>query len=173
MEKEIIVTLLLTAALVISLCSFGLCEVELEQKSKLATVSDVIGTWEMTYQVVGPSVKSDSMFFADYQVFKFFDDGYVKNLTATEQLDAEDIKMYLETIPRKTAYSFVADGLLEINRSQNDFDNIMISVITEDMMELLRDGAPLLKKGDLILSYLDPDKKLYMQRYLRRINLEW
>ena len=80
--------------------------------------------------------------------------------------------MYLETMPRKTTYSFVSDGLLVINRSENDFDNIMISVITEDMTEPLRTGAPLLETGDLLLSYLDPDKKAYMQRYLRRVDLD-
>lgn len=174
MNNKIGRVFLLTLSLLVFLCSFGGGQVELElrQKSKLAAVSDVLGTWEMAYQVVRPSVKNDSLFFADYQFFRFFDNGYVLNLAMTKQLDNEDVRMYLETMPRGTTYSFVADGLLVINRSQNDFDNIMISVITEDMTEPLRSGTPLLKKGNLILSYLDADKKAYMQRYLKKVKLE-
>lgn len=147
---------------------YGQTEVELQQKSVLAKASDVIGVWEMYYQVVRPSVKNESLFFSDYQFFKFFEDGYVVNIASTKKLDTKDVNMYINTMPKKTTYRFIADGLLEINRSQRDFDSIMISIITADMTAFLREGAPLLKKGDLILSYLDPDKKLYMQRYLRK-----
>jgi len=171
--KGMMKTILLFAALTVSLCGVGWGQVEneLAQKSKPATADNVVGTWKMAYQVVRPSVKTDSLFFAGFQIFEFFKDGYVKNLAASKDLDIEKTKMYLEAMPRKTTYSFAADGLLVINRSLNDFDNIMISVITDDITEPLRKGAPLLKKGDLILSYLDPDKKPYMQRYLRKISL--
>lgn len=174
MEKKIMKTVLLFVALAMSLYNFAWCQAEneLEQKAKAATASDVVGTWKMTYQVVGPPIKSDDLFFADYQIFEFFDDGYVKHVTSTKSLDVEDVKMYLETMPRQTTYSFVADGLLVIDRSQHDVDNIIISVITEDMIEPLRDGAPLLKKGNLILSYLNPNNQLYMQRYLKKVNLK-
>jgi len=53
--------------------------------------------------------------------------------------------------------------------TQNDFDNIVAYIVTEDMDKPMRDGAPVLKKGDMVFSYLDPRRKLYMQRFLRKI----
>jgi hypothetical protein len=125
----------------------------------------------MTYQTVRPSIKNNSLFFADYQVFCFLNNGFAKNVASTAQLNSQDVKMYLQTMPEKTTYSFVADGLLIIERSQQDFDNIVISIITDNITEKLQADAPLLEKGDLILTYLDPNKKPYMQRYLRKIDL--
>ena len=173
MGKKINKIFLLAALLSVGIYSFawGQGETELGSKSRLAAAGDVIGAWEMTYQVVRASIKSDSLFFADNQYFKFFKDGYVINLTLTKKIDIEDVKVYMDTTPKKTNYRFIANGLLEVNRTQNDFDNIMISVITEDMVGLLQKEAPALKKDDLILSYLDSNKKPYMQRYLRKLNL--
>lgn len=144
---------------------------ELRQKSVPAKASDVIGEWDMCYQTVHPSLKAQaewSPFFADNQFFRFFEDGHVSNITSTPKLDPKEMQMMIDAMPKNTTYKFIADGVLEINRSPIDHDNIMISVITADMAIPMQEGAPLLKKGDLILSYLDPNKQLYMQRYLRK-----
>jgi hypothetical protein len=160
----------LVSLLVLCICNLTWAQVEdeLRLKSKPANVRDVVGTWEMAYQAVRSDVSSDSLFFADYQVIKFLDDGYVKNVASTKALGASDVRMYLDKTPKKTTYSFFGDGMLVISRSQKDFDNIVVSIITENMKEPLREGAPLLKKGDLILAYFDPSKQVYMQRYLRK-----
>ncbi len=145
---------------------------ELEYKSKKANKEDVLGAWEMTYQLVRPGLDTDSLFFADNQILKFAADGYVKNITSTKTITKEVAKVYLETMPKRTTFLFAGDGLLIIERSKEDLDNIVISIITKDMKKPLRDGAPVLKKGELLLSYIDSNKKLYMQRFFRRIELE-
>ena len=145
---------------------------DLEHRARKANKKDVLGTWRMTYQTVRPGMNTDSLFFADYQILQFSEDDYVKNLASIKRPDPEDVKMLLSAMPKTTTFSFVADGLLIVERSPQDISNIVISIITEDMGQPLRKGAPLLKKGELILSYLDPAKQLYMQRYFERINLE-
>ncbi|MBL7170458.1 MAG: hypothetical protein ISS46_00480 [Candidatus Omnitrophica bacterium] len=63
MNKGIIKTAALTMLLLASLNSHSFGQGELEQKSKLAAASDVIGTWEMTYQAVRPSVKNTCLYY--------------------------------------------------------------------------------------------------------------
>lgn len=171
MKNKLKIALIISA---ICFCNSALAQIadELTQKSRLASANDMVGTWEMTWQTVRPSIKTDSLFFADYQILKFSEDGYVKNITSTKPFDMGQIKMYLELMPKKTTYSFISDGLLVINRSKYDSDNIMILLITEDITQSYSDKAPLLKKGNLVLHYFDPNKQLYMLRYFKKINLD-
>ena len=162
----------LFSLLLIVLCfvNISFAQNELVIKSSKANINDILGTWEMFYQIVDPQIKTDSLYFADYQLFKFFEDGYVKNFTSTKKIEYKNDKIYLESAPKKTTFSFVAEGLLIIERSRQDFDNIAISIIAEDLEYPLRKDAPLLKKGDLILSYIiikGQERRVYMQRYLR------
>jgi hypothetical protein len=152
-------------------CSFACAQTDITQKSKKANKNSVLGLWRMTYQIVNPKIKNSSLFFAEYQVFNFDNDGYVKNVASKDKISAKDIKIFIETMPKKSTYSFIDDGLLVIKRSEKDADNIVISIITQDMQNPVRQGAPLMKKGDLILSYLDLNKQLYMQRFLRKLEL--
>ena len=130
----------------------------------------MIGNWQMIYQTVSPLFKDKSLFFANYQIFQFFEDGYVKNVASKKRLQREDISSLLERLPKSTAYSFVDDGQLIIERSNKNFDNMVVSIAVDDLEKALRSGAPLLKKGDLVVSYFDGNKNLYMQRYLRRLD---
>ncbi len=156
----------------ITLCiiqiTFCRAETELVEKSRKANIQDIIGRWEMTYQVVRPTIMNDSLFFAKFQLFDISNDGFVKNLTSKNILNEEVIQNLFENMPVKTRYLFSADGFLNISRSDRDVDSIVISIIEKNLLTPLRKDAPILKKGNLILSYLDPDQKLYMQRYLRR-----
>ena len=142
------------------------------QELRRANAKDVAGSWQMLYQRVDPAIKTGSLFFADFQVFQFLNNGYFKNIASTGSPEKAAVKIYLETMPQKTTYTFVADGLLVIDRSENDFDNIAISIAVLDMGRPLLPEAPLLKKGDLLLTYLDPQKKPYLHRYFRTIKLD-
>jgi len=141
---------------------------ELAQSSKKANKNDVLGRWVMFYQILSPPIKNDSPFFSAFQIFDFLDDNFLKTVTSTKALTDEEINVYLEKMPKRVRFTFMADGLLVIARSKRDIDNIVISIITKNMQSPLRAGEPMLQKGDLILTYLTPDKKPYMQRFLRR-----
>lgn len=154
-------------ALTILQTSAAAAETELDTKSRQATAADVPGTWEMTYQVVRPGM-GDSAFFSEHQVLQFLETGHVKNYASTSPLTPDKVRLFLETMPAKTSFEFPADGLLLVKRSESDMDRIVISMVTKDFAKPLREGAPLLTKGTLLLSYLDPSGKLYMQRYLKR-----
>lgn len=167
MQRAVILVVTLVGVLLFSIPSYA--QHELGYKSRKANKADVIGSWEMTHQLVRPGMNTNSLFFANFQILQFSEDGYVKNYASTKRSDSETVEMYLSTMPKQSTFSFVADGLLVIERSPQDFSNIAISIITENMDEPLRKNSPLLKKGDLILSYLDPRKQLYMQRYFRKI----
>ncbi|MCG2711783.1 MAG: hypothetical protein L6416_05625 [Candidatus Omnitrophica bacterium] len=152
-------------------CNMCFSQNEFTEKSRKAKQSDLIGTWQMYYQSVSPLFLDKSLFFATYQIFEFCEDGCFKNFASKKKPKLEKINSLLQSIPRSTVYSFSGEGLLVIERSRKDFDNIIVSIAVDDFQNALRYMAPLLKKGDLIVSYRDLDKNMYMQRYLRRLNL--
>ena len=120
----------------------------------------------MTYQVVSPKVQDDSLFFAEHQVWSFSADGSVRNIASTKPQRISEIMALFKTMPQQTTFQFAKDGVLFIQRSQADRDVIIVSFVTEDLSAALRAGAPLLKKGELILSYLGAAQQPSMQRYL-------
>lgn len=150
-------------------CNVCAAENELAGKSREANKTDLTGTWMMYYQTVSPLFRDNSLFFADYQIFQFWEDGYVKNIASRERLEPEKIVALLQMMPKNTAYGFVNEGVLIIERPEGDIDNIQISIAVADFNKKLRYYAPLIEKGDLIVSYFDNKKNLYMQRYLRRV----
>ena len=151
-------------------CNVSLAENELAEKSRKAKQSDLIGTWKMIYQTVSPLFRDKSLFFANHQIFEFSEDGYVKNIASNKKLERKEISSLLQRMPKSTVYGLVDGGLLIIERSKKDLDNIVISIAVDDFKKSLRFMAPLLRKGDMIVCYLDRKKNLYMQRYLRRLN---
>lgn len=153
------------------ICNICYAQTELADKSKEAKQSDLIGCWRMTYQTVSPLFNDKSLFFADYQIFQFFEDGFVKNIASKKRLKTEEISRLLQKSPKLITYEFIGKGLLIIERSKNNFDDIAISITVYDFNKKLRSTAPLLKRGDLIVSYRDREQNLYMQRYLRRLDL--
>ncbi len=152
-------------------CSVVHAEHELASTSRKANKMDIIGAWKMNYQIINPKMTKNSLFFANVQIFEFDADNFVKNIASNKNIKSNEIVKYLKAMRKTAKYSFVDDGLLEIKRSKGKFDNIVISIITADMKTAIRPGAPLMKRGDLILSYLDRNKKLYMQRILCSITL--
>jgi len=142
---------------------------EFMRKSEKATQNDIVGTWRVAYQIVRPDIKTGSLFFAKFQLFRFEKSGKVANMATNDEIGEEEALSEMKKMAGKAKYTFVADGLLVIERSKNDFDNIVAYIVTEDMDKPMRDGAPVLKKGDMVFSYLDPRRKLYMQRFLRKI----
>ncbi|MFH1093638.1 MAG: hypothetical protein V1739_05745 [Candidatus Omnitrophota bacterium] len=148
-----------------------LAQNELTEKTRKAKQSDMTGTWMMIYQTVSPLFIDKSLFFASYQIFDFSENGYVKNIASNNKLEKKKINSLFQRMPQGTVYGFMDEGLLIIERSKKDSDNIAIFIAVADFKKNLRSGAPLLKKGDLIFSYLDDKKNLFMQRYLRRMDL--
>lgn len=147
---------------------------ELAAKSRLAISQDVLGEWHLVYQVVSPNVSQDSLFFSKHQQWFFSPDGYVKNVAADEKHaarvpDESELSIALQTLPKRTRFKFLKEGWLMIERSPTDTDWIAVSIMIGDMETSLRRGAPLLKKGDLVFSYLTPENQPYMQRFLRRV----
>lgn len=142
---------------------------ELEQKSRPATAGDVAGEWEMFYQKKGGLIPDNNPFIAPYQRFDFSEDGFIKNIALYKPFDEMALTIW-RMAPKSSKYKFPKPGVLLIERSPKDGDLIIISIITEDMDISLRPDAPKLEKGDLALSYLTPDNKVYLQRYLKKIN---
>ncbi len=153
-------------------CNVCKAEDELSEKSRKAKQSDLVGTWKMIYQTVSPLFRDKSLFFADYQIFEFSADGYVKNIASKKKLERKKIISLLQRMPKSTVYGFADKGVLIVERSKKDLDNIVILIVEDDFKKSLRFMAPLLKTGDLVLSYLDRNENLYMQRYLRRLDLD-
>lgn len=142
---------------------------EFRQKAKFAQKEDILGTWQMVYQVIQPEYRSDSLFFSNYQMWEFSDDGFVKNIASTKPQKLAETLSAFTTMPKKTAFSFTKKGYMVIKRSYKDTDTIIISLMNQDMAKSIRPNAPVLEEGDLILSYLGPENRVYMQRFLRRV----
>lgn len=143
-------------------------ESELEKKSQLPSSTEIVGTWEMVYQKNGNLILDNDIYIYPYQRFSFFSDGYVKNIGTTEPFDEKALRIW-EVAPKTSKYRFTEKGVLLIEGSAGDLTPIIISVITEDLEQSLRPDAPKLKKGDLILSYLNSKNQVYLQRYLRKV----
>ena len=143
-------------------------ETEVQRNSRKATVRDIWGTWDMIWQRPLSGVVPDSLFFAPFQRFEFARDSYVRVLASNKPIDAAAVKVW-ESAPKSALFLFEEPGILRIRRAEKDQDFIFTSVVTNDFVQPLRVGAPLLVTGDLLLSYLTPEKKLYLQRYLRRV----
>jgi len=132
---------------------------------------DLTGTWEMFYQKVRPMRGDDAPLPTGHQYFEFSENGRVKNIVSLDPLTPEEIKVQLKKEPGKTRYAIEGGGVINIIRSGEDRDNIMISVVMKDLDEPLGEGAPLLKKGDLVLTYRDFLKRPYMRRYFRKVTM--
>ncbi len=143
-------------------------ESEVQRNSRKATVQDIWGTWDMIWQRPWSATVPDSLFFAPFQRFEFARDSYVRVLASSKPIDAAAVQVW-ESAPKSALFLFDEPGILRIRRTERDQDFILTSVVTNDFVQPLRVGAPLLVTGDLYLSYLTPEKKLYLQRYLRRV----
>lgn len=143
-------------------------ETELKKKSAPASPLDVIGQWEMIWQKNGGMIKDSDPYVFSHQRFEFFSDGYYKNIASDKPLDAAALVVW-KAAPKTTKYGFLSPGLLLLTGAGGDKTVIVATVVLDDFVTGLKPDAPLLKQGDLLLSYLTPDKKVYLQRYLRRV----
>ncbi len=168
MRRKPFLAACLAAAIAFLLGSAALADSEIQQKSRPATAKDVPGKWEMVYQRHGKVPAADSLFFARHQRFHFTADGFVQNMASQKPMDPA-ILAALDKAPRTTRFEFTKPGIMTVVRSPRDRDWIVISVITADLKRSLAPNAPLLKRGDLILAYLTPQRQAYMHRYLRRL----
>jgi len=134
-----------------------------------AEQSDIIGIWKMSFQMAYPQATSKSLFFADFQVFEFSLDNMVKNISSPTDLPMKQIRDQLADMEKRVQYAFIEPGIIEIKRSNKITNSIIISVITKDMQSPVRLKAPVMKKGDLILSYIDGNKQMFMQRFLTKL----
>ena len=103
---------LLGSFLFASLCA---ANEELAAKSRPAQRTDVLGNWQMTYQVVSSKVKDDSLFFAEHQVWSFSTDGYARNIASTKPQRISEIMALFKTMPQQTTFQFAKDGVLFIH----------------------------------------------------------
>lgn len=152
-------------------CNIGHAQNKIAEQDKKANQSDIVGTWKMNYQMVNQRLADKSLFFADFQVFDFSIDNFFRNISARNDIPLKEIKNQFKTMPKTIGYRFIEPGILELIISEKVTDTIVISVITNDMKSAVRLKAPIMKKGDLIVSYLDANKQVYMQRFLTRLKL--
>ncbi|MDP0497093.1 MAG: hypothetical protein Q7Q73_12895 [Verrucomicrobiota bacterium JB024] len=137
------------------------------QNTRPATLEEIPGTWEMTFQRFAHPVENDPQLTARYQIFDFQPDGVFKLITATRRVSDEDRKLFLNIMPANTHWELLQDGLLVIRRSELDADGIQVFSVTQDFQDELVSGSPALKKGDLVLIYQDKIGTPYLRRYLR------
>ena len=145
---------------------------DVKRKARAVMVADdLIGTWEMYYQMVRPMQRDDAPLPTGSQYFEFSESGQVKNVISLKPLTPEEIKVRMKKEPGGTRYTIEGGGIVNVIRSSEDRDNIMISVVRKDLDEPMSEGTPLLKKGDLVLTYRDSLKRPYMRRYFRKVTI--
>lgn len=143
----------------------------LDEKSQKANKNDIIGAWQMVYQTISPIFYDDSLSLAGFQVYEFLENGTFKNISSRKSLKDVEVVSFLQRIPNTEKYKFIDNGLLVLENSRRDFKYIQVELVIENYSNKQRPAAPILKKGDLIFSYMDRKRNVYMQRYFRKIKL--
>jgi hypothetical protein len=144
---------------------------EAQQKTRPALQEDVLGEWEMIWQLNSGTIPDDDPFVSPYLKIYFDDNNHFVTLGSNKPFDDVAVttwKFALEN-PGATTYEFVKPGVARIKSSDPPY-YIVISAVTEDLSDRLRSDAPLLKKNDLMLSYPRPGNEIYLVRYIRRID---
>lgn len=142
---------------------------ELEKKSRPASSADIVGVWEMLYQKYGSHFSADDPFVIPYQRFNFLADGHLKSIGSNAPFDDEKtLRIIWEAAPVSTTYEILEPGVVIIGDSIGKYTAV-ISLITDDLIELQWPDAPKLKKGDLAVAYVNPEKQVYLQRHLRKV----
>jgi len=146
----------------------------LEKYTRPASTGDIEGKWEMIYQHNGEIIPENSPYIFPYQRFHFLSNGYVKVVASETPLDQVALVLW-EHGPESTKYEFLKPGVLSITGEMGDKTSILAGVVTEDFPEALSADAPILKKGDLVFSYIASKEKsgvpsYYLLRYLRKID---
>ena len=142
---------------------------ELAEKTSVANQADLIGVWRMVSQQLPKNVDPASLFFAPYQIFHFAEDGKVRNFASDKGFSDADIDLYLKTAPALNKYK-AEGGLLSTVSPDGKTTSIVVSKVDKDFLDAVYPGGPKLEKGMLIFSYIQPNKKVYLRRYLARYN---
>ena len=178
MDKERIFMLAI-ALLLVTTFSFaeadkdkGTISEELEQKTKPALKEDVVGEWEMIWQLNAGSIPADDPFVAPYCMFYFSDNNGMVTMGSTKPFDEIVVAATTWKLAKQdfqtTTYEFRKPGVFLIKNKDTAQYYMVISLIMENLTDSVRPGAPKLKKGDLMLSYSN-EKGVYLVRYLRRV----
>lgn len=156
----------LLLAIICALCpSFLGAQIRLKEHLRGVETADLVGVWRMVHQEVRPGM-GDSAFFSPHQVMHFRADGKMLTVTASSPLPDATIQELLATMPPATQFELSEPGKLLVRRSEKDRDRILASIVIQDMAEPLKPGIPVLKEGQIVLSYFDPQSQVYLQRFL-------
>ncbi|MEM9226400.1 MAG: hypothetical protein AAGA45_00380 [Verrucomicrobiota bacterium] len=140
----------------------------LANSSRPATKSDVVGVWEMPYQHISAEAKTTGEAQARFQVFAFYEDGSVKRLTATKRISPEERLLLLSVVPEMGTWEMIGEGRIVIRRAALDVDNIRAAIVERSFQDPFLTQAPPYREGDLVLTYLDLERKPVITRLLRR-----
>ncbi|MEM8549816.1 MAG: hypothetical protein AAGF10_03420 [Verrucomicrobiota bacterium] len=141
----------------------------LSNNSRPATRADILGVWEMPYQHIDAAAKATSEAQARYQVYAFDEDGTVKRLTATKRVSPEERSLLLQVVPQLGTWEMLGEGQVVIRRAALDVDNIRAVILERSFQDPFLSQAPPYREGDLVLTYLDLERKPVITRLLRRI----
>ena len=142
---------------------------ELERKSKPAVEEDIIGEWEMIWQLNKGVIPADDPFVAPYWMFYFSGNNGMVSMGLTYPFDgiaATTWKLAKQDL--QTTYRLTEPGVFLIKNKDTTQYYVGMALITEDLTGSVKPGAPKLKKGDLYLFYSN-DNGVYLVRYLRRV----
>jgi hypothetical protein len=142
---------------------------EMEQKTKPALKEDVLGEWEMIWQLNSGAMPADNPFVAPYWMFYFSDNNGMVAVGSTKPFDEiAAITWKLAKQDLQTTYEFSEPGVLFIKNKDTTQYYVGVALVTEDLTDSLKPGVPKLKKGDLYLFYSNKNG-VYLVRYLRRV----
>jgi len=130
---------------------------------------DLIGVWGQIDFITDRKFQDNDSFFAKYQRFHFFEDGFVKQMGTTYPFNEDEMSAIIfETYPKTLKFEFVNnDGLFKIITPNNPQPQTILGVYFTESQII--DSQLTVQKGDLMFSYLDPKGDIYLQRFLRRV----
>jgi len=146
---------------------------ETEHASRPATKKDLVGTWELVS--VRPAQNAKDPVFYPYQRFQFNADSSMKYMTSTEPFTKDWLDKFRK---EQAAIDFRVDerGVLSLMWQKKRYEESAICAVSQkeipaDVLAKIpkdkRKGLP--KKGDMTLSYLNPEGRIAYQKVLTRV----
>lgn len=123
--------------------------------------NELIGSWQ---NVMIPNDRSINGQYP-YQLILFREDGVMKRIQSTKPIN-EITRKVSESSPSTVHYTLGENGLLTMKWADTAHEEYaMGTYITKDVQN---PGQPMLKTGDLILTYIDPSGSVAFKQLLRK-----
>ena len=156
----------------------GLGTTYAEQKTgRGCTAADLLGTWDMVGMNSRVTSKDNKdPFLWPYQHFSFDAKGHVKQMSLEHSIlsDKAALQKFENTLST-TRYSVNGQGLLSFARFESpNPEKCFCTYVTQDFPASVTAKVPeskkalLPRKGDVVLSYLDKDRKPLLSKTLRK-----